>query len=378
MPVDLPPDYDIPGGAFFTQALPGRTDGAGFAVQDGHGARLWSGYLARGGVTGLGYPISNRFEWDGQVAQAFSGGVLRWNPEAGEADLLALKELPFARPPEYASRPDYPPLAAAEAKKKPWSGWWWPAFGGVGATLYAPNGPLDRYDRFVRAIGEDRPSTRQWERDEIYFPGVPWAGHCNGWAAAALLEEEPTEVREAEGVSFSVADLKGLLSDYHFADAAAWATGDDGQLNPAEFHRILMSWLGKEGKGFVATFHLGGEEVWSYPVYRFETAWRPHPDWPGVWQVTTTLWMAESNVAPDYLGLKPYPGEGGKKLEYLVEGDPRNPTDGQWTGTSLAGRMARPGRIWYPDPGARNLEKQLVSPDLDRGVIDRILGKQGS
>ena len=31
-----------------------------------------------------------------------------------------------------------------------------------------------------------------WERQEIRFAGLSWAGHCNGWAAAALLEPEPT------------------------------------------------------------------------------------------------------------------------------------------------------------------------------------------
>ena len=47
--------------------------------------------------------------------------------------------------------------------------------------------------------------------------------HCNGFAAAALLEPEPTEQREILGITFSVADLKGLLVDYHFGDAAAWS-----------------------------------------------------------------------------------------------------------------------------------------------------------
>jgi len=58
-------------------------------------------------------------------------------------------------------------------------------------------------------------------------------------------------------MTFSVADLKGLLVDYHFADAEAWAFGDDGQLNPADFHRMLLSWVGVAGKGFVLTYDMG-------------------------------------------------------------------------------------------------------------------------
>ena len=159
--------------------------------------------------------------------------------------------------------------AEGEAETTPWSGWWWPASPGLGPTLFAPDGPLDKYDRYVAATFGQSPQTRAWERQELYFPSSGWAGHCNGFAAAALLEPEPSEPVSILDLTFTVADLKGLLVDYHFGDAAAWSFGDEGDLNPADFHRTLIQWLAGTQKGFVLTYDQGNGEVWSYPVYRF-------------------------------------------------------------------------------------------------------------
>ena len=57
-PVAATASSDVPNGQFFTEALPDRDDGGGFAVQDGQGAKLWTAFTAAGGVDALGYPIS--------------------------------------------------------------------------------------------------------------------------------------------------------------------------------------------------------------------------------------------------------------------------------------------------------------------------------
>ena len=371
---DDAPDFAIPDGRFFTEALPDRTDTVGFAVQDGHGVKLWTAYQAHGGVDELGYPISRRFELDGRVAQAFEHGILRWDPTADDAEVLDRAATPgLKKLPTYAIQPDLPPRASAELQTRPWSGWWWPASDGVGPTLYGPNSPLAKYDRYVAlATGED-PGTYAWERNSVHFPGTAWAGHCNGSAAAALLEPEPTEPRDVLGITFSVGDLKGLLVDYHFGDAAAWSYGGDGELNPADFHRQLLDWLGGTGKGFVVTFDLGNGEVWSYPAYRFDSEWSMDATEPDVWHVKTTVWMADMDVPVNFVGTRPYPGPAGKTFEYILRGDPRDPSDGAWTGASQRGGFAHPGRIWYPEPLARNLDRELVSPGLDRETLGNIL-----
>jgi hypothetical protein len=366
-------DFAIPVGWFFTEANPDASSGLGFSVQDGHGARLWTAFQAAGGVDALGYPVSRRFEWDGKVAQAFSSGTaLRWNPDLQQADTLNVAALPGRGPPAYARALEQPPLAGAQLEPAAWSGWWWPA-SGTGGALFALNGPLDKYDRYVAATTGQDPGSRDWEREHMYLPSPAWAGHCNGAAAAALLEPEPQTPITTQGITFSVADLKGLLVDYHFGDAAAWSYGDQGDLDPAAFQRMLLDWLGTRHTGFALTFDLGGGEVWSYAVYGFQTQWAPDAVQDELWHVTTTVWLADTNVPPGFVGTRSYPDESGEHFTYDLVGDPRHPSSGAWTGLSQAGRFAHPNRIWYPSAVARNDQRELVSPALDRATIDAIL-----
>jgi hypothetical protein len=124
---------------------------------------------------------------------------------------------------------------------------------------------------------------------------------------------------------------------------------------------------------------MGNGESWSYPLYRFESQWTVDPDDAEVWHAKTTVWVADMDVAPNFVGVKPFPGPAGKTFEYTLRGDPLHPTGGAWTGPSRAGRFAHPGRIWYPEALVRNDERELVSPGLDRQTVANILaGSDGS
>ena len=83
--------------------------------------------------------------------------------------------------------------------------------------------------------------------------------------------------------------------------------------------------------------------------------------------------MADMDVPVNFVGTRPYPGPDGKTFEYTLEGDPRDPSGGVWTGASRAGRFAHPGRIWYPEPAIRNLDRELTSPNLDKDVLTALL-----
>jgi hypothetical protein len=363
-------DYPIPNGHFFTEAAPGQ-QGAGYRVANEGGIPFWDAYQAEGGVERLGYPLTRRFIWNRTVVQAFQNGVLRWLPDEGRAEVRTTAEI--GAPPADAKRAE-PPLAfSGEAAHSPWSGWWWPANDLVGGPrLFDPDGPLARYDRYVETLGRPDPDTMEWERAEVRFSGLMWAGHCNGWAAAALLEPEPSGDRVLNGVTFTVADQKGLLTSYHFADAAAWAVGsDDQEVSPAEFHRELTRSIGADRKGVIFTFRPIGEEVWSYPAYKFETAIGPDPIEPDRWHVETVVWLVDNDVPAGFLGARPWPSPEGKLLEYTLTGDPRNPTGGEWS-PRTSGRFGRPYMIWYPDPTHRNVERQLTSPALDYRILLRI------
>src|SRR6185295_10338920 len=183
-------------------------------------------YRRHGGFDRLGYPISRRFREPEAWSQAFQGGLLRWRLGADGPELVP-PGLPSQLAPG-ASEPEPPARLGGEAARKPWSGWWWPATSFVGGPhLFDSNGPLAKYDLYVARNGKDDPQTMEWEQSELRLDHLAWAGHCNGWAAASLLEDEPTAEREIGALTFTVGDQKGLLSAYHFADAAFWLHGND-------------------------------------------------------------------------------------------------------------------------------------------------------
>lgn len=74
-------DWPLPGGHFFTQT--GGGAGKGYLVSDDGGIFFWSELQRLGGVAAVGYPISQRFFWDGFTVQAFQRVVFQWQPECG-------------------------------------------------------------------------------------------------------------------------------------------------------------------------------------------------------------------------------------------------------------------------------------------------------
>jgi hypothetical protein len=375
VPDDQPADYPIPNGYFFNQAVPAAPRGFGFTISNGAGIAFWSEYQRLGGYAKLGYPTSRRFVHEDTLAQAVQGGILVWQGARGQAELAPL-EIVEQLPPE-ALEPEPPARLASWAAHQPWSGWWWPANAAVaGPHLFDANGPLSKYDTFVSRAGGGDPGTLDWERTELRLSGVSWAGHCNGWAAAAVLEPEPIHGREVAGINFSVADLKGLLAAYHFADAAAWLHGSqEVDVSPLDFHQRLIDWLGNEQKSFIVTFRPAqDEEVWSYPAYRFELVMGPDLANPEVTHVKATVWLADNDVPADFVGLRPWKGEG-QTYEYRLIGPREAPFAGEWEGPSASGRFAHPSFIWYPDPTTRNMARALSSPNLSYETIERILGR---
>ncbi|MBI4576551.1 MAG: hypothetical protein HY722_09850 [Planctomycetes bacterium] len=65
-------------------------------------------------------------------------------------------------------------------------------------------------DFFHHVYGERR---EKFDKDGVSYS---WWGHCNGWAAAGIMEREPLSDIIAKDVRFEVADLKGLLTESYF------------------------------------------------------------------------------------------------------------------------------------------------------------------
>lgn len=83
-------DWPVPGGHFYTEAngFPPGTSPMGFAIVDDDHARFWTAFQRYGGVSRLGYPVSQRFLWGGFVTQATQKAVLQWRPEKGDVDFV--------------------------------------------------------------------------------------------------------------------------------------------------------------------------------------------------------------------------------------------------------------------------------------------------
>lgn len=138
---------------------------------------------------------------------------------------------------------------------------------------------LARWDR-----GEASPNpfyAPAWEILNHYNPGGgSWWGHCNGWAAAAILTNEPRSsvsgTIRGEAVSWTVADQKGLLSESHYSTYSRFygarydgPEDDLSDLSPAAFTRLVSFYIRDQGVPFVFDT-TANEEVWNFPAWRVE------------------------------------------------------------------------------------------------------------
>lgn len=233
------------------------------------------------------------------------------------------------------------------ANKIPWSGWYW-SMGASSPTLMDPNGPLEKFDQYIQKVEGINPGTKDWERANHYKPSLGWAGHCNGWSAAAILEDEPRLSVNRHQITFSHGDLKGLLSEAHFTDTkdlwkgwrdtVTWSKDD--KLDAKDFHEVLLDWVGN-GEPVVMDMTCRAA-VWNYPVYDFVMTTQPDPTDANKTHITCTLKYASDGVGAEYLGTK----EIQETFYYWITGDSNNPSGANW---ELGSENIHPGFIWHPD-----------------------------
>jgi hypothetical protein len=254
--------------------------------------------------------------------------------------------------PGVETRPlgDSPSLAGtggvekATARITPWSGYWWPIR--EGRLLV----PLTKYDLLTQR------RAAEWER--VHFPPGPevpaWHGYCHAWAAASVLEAEPSPTGTTPVATLQVpldtGDRKGLLTACHTEDLAnTWGerteTGDqnvDGRDFPPDLlWQLLRLHLGDAGVPLILDIEPGAE-VWNYPVYHYEVHYQPL-DEQGRHQAEMTLLMADNGVSTTYQGTKI------RKQTYQFTVDIHDGNlimgTGRWTGLS---EQDHPDFAWYP------------------------------
>lgn len=187
--------------------------------------------------------------------------------------------------------------AVYEAAFIPWSGYWWPFEQGglvTGAGYRGHPAPLEKYDYVTGGIYYG-PATL-YGHSRYYDPDAPyWYGLCFAWAAASIMEEEPVHKGVYNGTVFRVGDKKALLTVlYDGTRYNAYHVRD-----PVEFQHVLETFI--KGRNQPIVMDLGSEEeIWNFPVYRYEISSYTDP-----WDkrhYSTTIHFASDMVDPDYTG----------------------------------------------------------------------------
>jgi competence ComEA-like helix-hairpin-helix protein len=144
--------------------------------------------------------------------------------------------------------------------------------------------PMDKFALVQYDEGNTYPNPfliSGWEILNSYNPGgESWWGHCNGWAAAAILTKEPREAVEVDlgdgKVSFTTADLKGLLTESHYSTRSQFYgeryNGEDDDLSdltPKAFHQLVSFFIDELGVPMVFDT-TAKEAVWNFPAYAYK------------------------------------------------------------------------------------------------------------
>jgi hypothetical protein len=101
-------------------------------------------------------------------------------------------------------------------------------------------------------------------------PVPGWYGHCNGWTAAAIRHAEPQNSVVRNGVTFTPADIKGLLAEIYMYADSEFLGGVDASINPGILHLTLANWLGR-GSHPLGVETAVGEVVINYPIFSYKS-----------------------------------------------------------------------------------------------------------
>ncbi len=245
---------------------------------------------------------------------------------------------------------------SAKASTVPWRGFWWPT---RGMPMLRP---LAKYDRFVQSQTGVNPRAASWENVNHAYHGVNWSGHCNGWAAASILRAEPRTQKTdaASGITFSISDQKGILSEADYCVSAAffgnrnYGAGNNGDIVPQLFHKTLLYYIGELHKPVAMDYH-SDPSVDNHVVSAYSMSMISNGN--NSYTVTATLSMhGYDNSITEFTGVaRPYT----LIYKYVLLTDASgNITGGHWL-------SANPDFMWSPI-GLKNCQK------LDNEMIRRI------
>ncbi len=140
-----------------------------------------------------------------------------------------------------------------EPNAVPWRGYWFPH--SSGRMHIDAKSPMAKYDRFLKRRTQVNPGAQKWEKQNHRYTGVNWAGHCNGWAAASVLQPEPKHpvADPFSGERFTVSDIKALWMERDYCPKLAFfggrnrgrPTDNPSDISAREFHNVMTYFLGQ-------------------------------------------------------------------------------------------------------------------------------------
>ena len=201
-------------------------------------------------------------------------------------------------------------VRVAQPEMVPWPGSFWPyRYSGTSVKVengeYVVNGnsgrghsPLETFDKIGGFTGAS--SANEWEKQNHTCDSIRdreekdscegWWGHCNGWAGAAIKEDEPKRGFQVGATKLNTSDVKGILSEVYLTSDSLFAgdtdkstkTADglkDGwidrpnsskyqsfwDVSPRTMFLILTNYVGLSKMGVVID-RFTGDQVWNHPV----------------------------------------------------------------------------------------------------------------
>lgn len=266
---------------------------------------------------------------------------------------------PYATYQNYGSygpaQPGFQQTGSVQQGTVPWSGVWWPRKPCEMAFMSFSQGlsPLEKYDSLVYSNYGQIPGAAAWEADpenrhnEAAVNSTDWSGHCNGLAAAAILEPEPKRsiqvplgqygallklgyqhpgyapqglFRDGQNdyrtyranvpyIELTVADQKALLCEMYMNVHTQQFENKDIQgtrynspnpdlrdpryrdIYPHYFHYLLQTFVKGRGQAIVCEVD-PGFPVNNHPLYAYETSSQFFPN-QRKYAVTTTVYLTD-------------------------------------------------------------------------------------
>jgi hypothetical protein len=270
---------------------------------------------------------------------------------------------------------------AANAKQPSWCGYWWPMLTTYGYHLYDQTGRFTPLLKYGQWTGNTQPLAWETKYNMTSDPNNNWYGHCNAWAAAALMEPDPLYTVQANAAAggtlqFQRGETEGLLVAAHMydpADVFLGARHDQGanytnDLRALDLHKTLLYYLRDHTSGLV--FNLSDQaQVWSYPADGFVMTGTTDSRDPGLTHVILQLSFRDDDVDPNFTGDQQF----FMTYNYWVRGsDPQTSTSitsADWEGNSV---QHHPQFVWHPAYAASYIPGFHQVNTLDYSTVHRL------